>query len=245
VAPSNSGCTWSATSNVAWITNVTASGTGNGTVNYTVAANPGIARTGIITVNGQTHTVNQENGCTYQIAPLSSPTIPSAGSNSNTVTVTASDGTCGWTSTVASANTQWISITAGANGSGNGQVTYNVLSNNGNARTGTITIAGKTHTVNQASGCGYTLIPNQASVPKEGVSNATFNVSPSNSNCTWTAMTTDNWIMINNGSSGTGNGTVTYTVNPNVSPGRTGKITVNGQDFIITQANGCTYSLSR
>ena len=55
-----SGCAWGATSNAAWITLTGATtGTGNGTVNYNVAANSGPSRTGTITVNDQTHTVFQ------------------------------------------------------------------------------------------------------------------------------------------------------------------------------------------
>ncbi|HEV8617482.1 MAG TPA: pre-peptidase C-terminal domain-containing protein [Methylomirabilota bacterium] len=54
------GCAWTATSNVAWITITSgASGTGNGTVGYTVATNTGAARTGTATIAGRTFTVNQ------------------------------------------------------------------------------------------------------------------------------------------------------------------------------------------
>jgi trimeric autotransporter adhesin len=51
---------WTAVSNVAWLS-ITggASGTGNGTVTYTVAANRGSARTGTLTIGSQTFTVTQ------------------------------------------------------------------------------------------------------------------------------------------------------------------------------------------
>jgi hypothetical protein len=56
----SSGCGWTATSNANWITFQSGSnGTGNGTVNYLVAANSGVARTGEIMVADQTFTVNQ------------------------------------------------------------------------------------------------------------------------------------------------------------------------------------------
>ena len=64
------GCNWTAVSNnTAWL-HVTApgAGTGNGAFTYTADANTGIARTGTITVNGQTFTVNQA-------AAPASPTI--------------------------------------------------------------------------------------------------------------------------------------------------------------------------
>ena len=55
-----SGCSWTATSNATWISiSSGASGTGNGTVAYSVGANPGAARTGTITVAGQAYTVTQ------------------------------------------------------------------------------------------------------------------------------------------------------------------------------------------
>jgi uncharacterized protein (TIGR03437 family) len=53
-------CKWTAVSNANWLTlTAGATGTGNGTVNYTVAANPGATRTGTLTVAGQTFTVTQ------------------------------------------------------------------------------------------------------------------------------------------------------------------------------------------
>jgi hypothetical protein len=56
-----SGCDWQAISNSAWLT-ITAgsSGTGNGTVNFNVGANPGpYPQAGSVIVGGQTFTVNQ------------------------------------------------------------------------------------------------------------------------------------------------------------------------------------------
>ncbi len=55
-----SGCQWTAQTDVAWITITSGgSGPGSGMVNYTVAANSGATRTGHITIEGQTHTVTQ------------------------------------------------------------------------------------------------------------------------------------------------------------------------------------------
>jgi parallel beta-helix repeat protein len=60
------GCSWTAVSNDAWITNVApSSGTGNSAVTYTVAANPGgTARTGTLTIGGRTFTVYQSDNPT-------------------------------------------------------------------------------------------------------------------------------------------------------------------------------------
>jgi hypothetical protein len=53
-------CEWNATESMSWVTlTSSASGTGNGTVTYSVASNPGGERSGAITVGGKTHTVTQ------------------------------------------------------------------------------------------------------------------------------------------------------------------------------------------
>ena len=55
----SSSCSWGATSQVSWIT-ASNCGSGSGTVSYSVAANTGsAARTGTITVGGQTYTITQ------------------------------------------------------------------------------------------------------------------------------------------------------------------------------------------
>jgi hypothetical protein len=55
-----SGCGWTAVSNASWITTTSgSSGSGNGTVNYSVGANTASARTGTMTIAGQTFTVSQ------------------------------------------------------------------------------------------------------------------------------------------------------------------------------------------
>lgn len=54
------GCGWTATSNVSWITIVSGSGVGNGTMSYTVSSNPGATRVGKISVAGRVHTVKQK-----------------------------------------------------------------------------------------------------------------------------------------------------------------------------------------
>lgn len=57
---SASGCAWTAISNVPWITvNSGATGAGNGGVNFSVAANPGLDRAGTLVIAGQTFIVNQ------------------------------------------------------------------------------------------------------------------------------------------------------------------------------------------
>ena len=237
VTTSSGACTWSATSKANWITVNNASGTGSGTINYTVAANTGPARTGSINVNGLTFTVTQANGCAYTVSQ-SVLNVPAGGGNAS-VNVTAGAG-CAWT---AQSNHPWITITAGATGSGNGTVTIPAAANTGPQRTGTIVVAVLTIAVSQPPGCILTITPAcQNFNATDGT--ASFAVAASDSTCAWNATTSDSWITITGGSNGTGNGTVTFSVAANTGPERSGTITVGGRTFTVTQNNGCTYSIS-
>ncbi len=144
-----SSCNWTAVSNVTWI-HITAgaSGSGDGTASFTVDAKTATtSRQGTITIAGKTYTVSQAAAaCTFSISPTSASFTSAGGTGRITVTTTAG---CAWT---AKSNVAWITITAGASGSGSGAVSYSVAANTSTAsRTGTITAAGKTFTVTQAS----------------------------------------------------------------------------------------------
>lgn len=145
------GCDWSATSAVSWITIAAgASGSGNGLVQLVVAPNTDGARTGTVSIGGQTFTITQEApaSCTFAITP--SQVDVGAGDGKGTVAVRALGG-CEWT---AISNVPWITITAGASGSGDGSVKYTFDKNprDAPARTGTVTIAGQLFTVKQKKG---------------------------------------------------------------------------------------------
>ena len=137
-------CSWTASSNASWITVTSgATGTGDGSVAFSYAANTGALRTGTLTIAGQTFTLTQAP-CAYSISP---DTVKIDG-DGGTATISVSTGsTCTWT---ASSNESWITITAGASGMGNGTVRFTVARNNGrNKRTATLTIAGRNAKVEQ------------------------------------------------------------------------------------------------
>jgi hypothetical protein len=165
------GCAWAAISNVSWlIITSNSTGTGNGTVNYSISANSSAAsRSGTMTIAGKTFTVNQSGtSCSYAISPASKSFDAAGGTGS--VNVTAANG-CSWNS---SSNVSWISILSGGSGMGNGTVGYSVLPNpNGTSRTGNIAIAGKIFTINQAGASQYSL-----TVTKEGDGQGTVAVNP-------------------------------------------------------------------
>ena len=237
------GCTWTATPSASWIT-ITAggSGSGNGTVSYTVAANPSTSgRTGSIAVGGQLLTITQSGApCAFSITPGS--VSVDANAATGTVAVTAQGG-CAWT---AVSNATWITVTGGASGNGNGTVSYSIATNTTiTGRTGTITIAGQTFTVTQAGiPCTFTIAPTGASVGA-GASSSTVAVTAP-AGCTWSATSNQTWATITGGASGSGNGTVSYSVAANGTPSpRAATLTIAGQAFALTQAGGtCNFSVA-
>jgi len=236
------GCAWTATSNAPWLTITNgASGNGNGTVTFTVAANTSAARSGTLAIAGQTFTVNQAASCTATINPTSL-SIPAGGGAGNQVGVTIAAG-CAWTAT---SNAPWITITNGASGTGNGTVTYTAAANTGGARSGTITIAGQTFTANQAPNCSSPSInPTSQSIPQTGRADNTVSVTVA-AGCAWTATNNaPSWITITAGASGNGNGTVTYTVAANTGANRTGTMTIAGITFTVTESGPCNPSLNK
>src|SRR5205809_515891 len=77
-------------------------------------------------------------------------TSVSVGAIGSTSALSVTSGTsCSWT---AVSNAAWITITSGSSGSGIGGVNYVVAANSGAARTGTLTVAGRTVTFSQAAG---------------------------------------------------------------------------------------------
>ena len=237
----NAGCSWSATSNASWI-HSTASGSGNGTATYTVDQNFGAARTGTLAIGGHLLTINQASGCSFSINPTVKNAV--AGPDNGFVTVTASGGDCPWTAT---SNVAWIQI-AGASqgvlsGIGNGVVNYNVAPNSGPARTGTLTIAGQIFTVLQNAGgvCSYSIAPiSQGFGPGSG--NGQFSVTAP-FGCNWTATSNNtSFVTITAGATGSGNGTVNYSVGANASGSpRSGTITVTGGNtFTVIQGTSNT-----
>ena len=232
-----SGCAWSASANQPWITIAAgSSGSGSGTVTINVAADNGPSRSGSITVAGQTVTITQGEGCTFAIAPDSQSVASSGGTGS--VTVTAGAG-CAWTAT---SGQPWITITSGSSGNGNGTVNFTVASTNGPSRSGTMSIAGHTFTINQGQGCSFSLATTSASAPAGGAS-GNFDVRAADG-CGWAANSNANWLSITAGATGSGNGTVRYTAAANTGPQRSGTITAGGQTFTVNQSAGCTYSIS-
>jgi hypothetical protein len=82
--------------------------------------------------------------------------------------------------------------------------------------------------------CTYTISPTSASYIASGGTNS-VSVTTNKSSCTWTAVSnTPSWITVTSGSSGTGNGTVSYSVAANTGGAKSGTMTIASKTFSIT-----------
>jgi hypothetical protein len=239
-------CVWNAVASAQWISILTGgTGTGSGSIKYSIAPNTSAQpRTGTIAVGGQPHLISQDaqGACSYALS-ASSTTFGSAG-GSGTVTISTSS-SCGWTMTSGDA---WIVIAGGASGQGSGTAAFNVSANAGAAsRTGLIHVADQTVSITQsAAGCSYTVTPQSAAFGSEGGQGAISVSAPSG--CTWTAATSDPWISVVQGASGTADGTVTYAVaKQTTADARNGVVHVADVDVRVIQSgdvSSCQYSVA-
>jgi subtilase family serine protease len=81
--------------------------------------------------------------------------------------------------------------------------------------------------------CTYSISSSGMQILASGGS-STFAVTTQNG-CSWNASSNVNWITITSGASGTGSGTVAFSVAPNSGAARTGTISVANQQFSINQ----------
>ena len=141
-------CDWRVEGLPTWLTlSGSADRKGNGTVTLTAAPNTATSeRRATFTIAGIEVTATQAgvSPCTYTV----SPTAISVGAAGGTQTVSVTtDATCTWT---AESQVNWVSVTQGATGKGNGTVTLNVQpSQESAARQGKVVIAGRTVTLTQ------------------------------------------------------------------------------------------------
>ena len=165
-----------------------------------------------------------------------SPTLisidPSGGQR--TITVTSAQ-ECAWN---ASNGVNWIHLVSGAAGSGNGLVALDIERNTGSARSGTITVASQTVTVQQAAppqegSCSYKLKPNNYHSGR-GPDDIDVDVT-TDPGCTWTATSTVTWVTVVEGATGPGKGKVRLLVQANDGPARSVVLTIAGQPFALRQ----------
>jgi hypothetical protein len=168
-------------------------------------------------------------GCAYTLS-VTSLTVPAAGGNFN-FTATSRD-PCTWT---ASTSTPWISLGATAGTTSPATITFTVAANPTiSQRVGAIRVSWQggfaDATITQSgSSCTFDLNPQGATFAATG-GNASFTVTPSDPACAWTAASDSPWLSVTSGQSGTGTGTVSYSVQSysgSTSP-RIGTILITG-----------------
>ncbi len=213
---------WTISSNAVWLTTSTSTGSNNGTISAKYIANTGIARTGVLTFTGggitKTVTVNQAAANVLDITPTIQAVSNVAGSFSITLTANVS-----WT---VSSNALWLT-TNPTSGNNSAAISANYTTNNGAARSGTLTFTGggitKTVTVNQAAANALTASPDLQNVPNTAGS---FTISVT-SNISWIVTSNVGWLTVSI-NSGSNNASVIANYTANTGDGRTGIITFSG-----------------
>ncbi|MET0623332.1 MAG: Calx-beta domain-containing protein, partial [Pyrinomonadaceae bacterium] len=261
------GCAWSASSNVPWLSVTSgATGTGSGTVGYTVAANTvNLSRTGTLTVADQTFTVTQAAGVCASSSPISfgqtangtlSTTdcraVNQSGSYADRYTF---GGTAGQQIVISLSSAAYDTYLylyapngtlAASDDDGGGNTNSRIPAVSGAftlPATGTYTIEATSFTSGVTGPYALTL-----------QSVCTYSISPTSQSfasgggtgsvavtapagCAWTATSGSSFMTVNSGASGSGNGTVGYTVAANASTStRSGTLTVAGLTFTANQA---------
>jgi hypothetical protein len=183
--------------------------------------------------------------CTYAISSSGNSFEQEGGSGSFDVTSSSAD--CEWGATV-SAN--WITITEGAAGNGDGRVNYTIAESSlSSERTGIITVGGQEHIITQTGlECTYQISSSRAEFTSEGGSGG-FQVISSVSDCEWTVSANMPWVEITSDARGRGSDTVSYQVesysgtrirNANIiAAGETHRVTQNPP-----QPQTCTYAIT-
>jgi hypothetical protein len=213
-------------------------GQGAATISFKVAANADpVVRTATMNVGDQQVVITQEAAaCVFTVTPRSDSVSASGGQK--VIDVTASSPQCGWS---ARSDVDWLAVLDGAQGTGNGQVRYEARATSGPARTGTLVVAGETVTVTQSPGCTISLAPTSQNAAAIG---GTGSIAlATEAGCPWSARSNAPWIAITSGQSGSGPGTIVYSVSRSDGPARSGTLIIEGQTFTVRQASGCSYGL--
>ena len=195
-------------------------------------------------------TISATGGGLTQNAPLAVTITPPAGQpvfslsatsasfaaagGMGSVNVTATPATATWT---ASSHATWITIIAGASGTGSQTVTFSVASNTTpSSRSGTLTIAGITFTVNQSApaACTYQVAVGAITTTAQGYAGSVSVTTAAG--CSWTASSNASWLTVTSGASGSGNGTVKFLAAPDTgTSSRLGTLTVAGWAIQFTE----------
>ena len=221
-----------------------AQGTGNGSVQFTVAANgASTARTATVVVAGQSFTITQAGAparvCNYGLNGTGQ-TFNASGGLGGVDMRTASG--CAWQS---QSDAPWLTITGGNSGTGDGTISFAVAAKPGPGSARRHHHRHRQPDLHRDADRLVRLRRDAAgptSFPAEGGSgSATVSTT---AGCSWTAVSNAPWITLTGAVSGTGNGTVPFAVGRNTDAARGGTMTIAGQTVNITQAQATAGTLS-
>jgi sugar lactone lactonase YvrE len=145
---------------------------------------------------------------------------------------------CGWS---VSGLPDWISAFP-SSGAGSATVDLRIAANAGAARTAAINVARTAVQVTQAAvspGCAYGVSPLVVGAAASGESGS-FSVVTA-AGCSWQVAGAPSWLSLSGATSGSGPGTVPFTIAANTGSRRSASFTVAGQTVIVSQ-NGGAYS---
>ena len=254
------GCTWTAASSAAFVTiSQGASSTGSGAATFAVAVNTGAERTATLTVAGSAFTITQRAAVAGPPPTLAAPTPKSPVSGQlvdpgrptlvvNNAAATGTPGTVTYRFEVSDLATfpadPVRTFTQDGVAQGSGTTSWVVNRDLGKdvlwywrarATNGTVTSPfSSVETFSTGTACTFTLSTASVSVPGSG-GTATINIATT-SGCNWTSISNDGFITITSASSGTGNGSVTFSVAANTGAARAGTLTIGNQTVTVNQA---------
>lgn len=235
-------CPWNVASMPSFVTATGAtSGNGNGSIPYSVAANPDTTASrsgsGQVTSMGYATTFNFTQDArklcpTPPVISLANATFTANG-GSTTGSITAA-ATCKWALAVP---VTWVSVTSGTSGTGNGSFSLNIAPNTGAPRSDYMSATtadgvGSAKLSQAGSACAtWSVTPTSTNFPATGTTGS-FTVSAPAS-CSWSLSGVPSWVSITSGMSGTGNGSINYSVSTNSGAARSTTATLSGSGLTL------------
>ena len=231
-----SDCSWSVSDDRSWLGASPSSVSGGGTVDVTVASTPDVERSGSVSIGGRSVSITQvHRPCGPSPDSLSpSPINTAHGGGSYSLSMTGRRD-CRWN---VSDDRSWISVNP-SRVLGSESVTVTVSANAGPARSGTVTVGGRSVTVNQADGCMPSWSTGSLAFGKGGGSKSAR--AGGSSLCSFSVSDNRSWISV--GSSVSGGGSVSVSVTANAGLAQSGTVTLSygnkSASLSVTIADGC------
>ncbi|MFN0165697.1 MAG: BACON domain-containing protein [Bryobacteraceae bacterium] len=258
---------WTATRSDTWITITSgSSGTGSGTVAYSVAANTSNAsRTGILTIGGVPFTITQGGAVTCGVTAINAPQTVTGSWNTTDCTSPLRAGRFADRYSFSGTAGQQVAISLSSAADSflyliapNGTV----LAEDDDSGTGLNARIPGSGLFTLPTGGAYLIEATTFGAGETGAytlqvdvqSSCSYSISPTlravdanlnngaiaittSPGCTWSASSNAGWISITSAGNGAGSGSVDYSAQANTSPSpRSGTITVAGQTFTLTQS---------